>query len=284
MHEFPIDVDKMDYMRRDSYFSGVSHGVYNAERIFGHLFPVLKGNTVYLGILDSAYDAVLDFSESRSHLFRAVCFHKTTANFESMMDLVADYIREEKIDIFSGIENIEQLVDFYCQNVDDVFLRTTLTDKLGCGQNVRLAKAIVERILKREKFQMIYNHPFRVYGNNNLDETELKNKIKEAIEAATEKKLTEHFHFTVSIQKEDKFKGIDHSSVQVMIKNHNARERYHIKDIKNLNHTNTTFVDLEKERAVTYYVRIYIQDRDDAYQQAILDAINDVDIPGFFGP
>src|SRR5690606_195492 len=31
---FPIDADRMDYLWRDSYFSGVTYGIYDINRIF----------------------------------------------------------------------------------------------------------------------------------------------------------------------------------------------------------------------------------------------------------
>lgn len=82
---FPIDADRMDYLWRDSYFSGVTYGIYDINRIFASFLATNSNGLVSLTFKESGLDSMLRFIQSRSHLYNQVYFHKTNRAANSML-------------------------------------------------------------------------------------------------------------------------------------------------------------------------------------------------------
>ncbi|PIN80470.1 hypothetical protein COV13_03535 [Candidatus Woesearchaeota archaeon CG10_big_fil_rev_8_21_14_0_10_32_9] len=68
-----IDVDKMDYMARDSYFSGVGYGVTDLDRIVTYLGVKDKKITIVPKIVTSVEHVII----GRISLFKSMYFHHT---------------------------------------------------------------------------------------------------------------------------------------------------------------------------------------------------------------
>jgi uncharacterized protein len=82
---FPIDADRMDYLLRDSFFSGVTYGIYDINRIFSSFQTSLAIKNVLLVFKESGLDSILRFIQSRSHLYNQVYFHKTNRSANAML-------------------------------------------------------------------------------------------------------------------------------------------------------------------------------------------------------
>lgn len=85
-----LDVDKLDYMARDSYFAGVSYGVTEVDFITQRMY--LKGNK--LVIRPSSISSVEDLITQRVNLFKTVYFHKAVEMFEHLLYLVFKRVDE----------------------------------------------------------------------------------------------------------------------------------------------------------------------------------------------
>ncbi|MDA3855556.1 MAG: HD domain-containing protein [Candidatus Woesearchaeota archaeon] len=93
-----IDVDKLDYMARDSYFAGVSYGVAEVDFIIEHMY-IKDGKLV---IKPSALSSVEDLITQRVNLFKTVYLHKFAVEYEFLFMKIFDRVREllkDKIDI-----------------------------------------------------------------------------------------------------------------------------------------------------------------------------------------
>ena len=64
----PIDADRMDYLLRDSFFSGVKCGVYNYDRLLMSIIPVIDNNKIYLAYKESGIDSIVEFINARGNL------------------------------------------------------------------------------------------------------------------------------------------------------------------------------------------------------------------------
>lgn len=76
-----IDADRMDYLLRDSYFSGVSYGEFDRERILRTL-RIVDGKLV---VKESGVNAVEDYIMARYHMYWQVYYHPTSLAVEVMI-------------------------------------------------------------------------------------------------------------------------------------------------------------------------------------------------------
>ena len=126
-----LDADRMDYLLRDSLYTGVSYGRYDLDWIVHNLQPARKDGKVHLGLSREAAFAFEDFLLSRYHMFVSVYFHHTPVNFDHML---ARYFSEAPEEFVVPTDAVRFL------GCDDVALAMTLRR----SQNP-WARRIVER-------------------------------------------------------------------------------------------------------------------------------------------
>lgn len=80
-----LDADRMDYLVRDSFYTGVQYGRFDLDWIVQNLLPVERDGKIYLGMSKAAVFAFEDFLLSRYHMFVSVYFHHTSVNFDQML-------------------------------------------------------------------------------------------------------------------------------------------------------------------------------------------------------
>jgi HD superfamily phosphohydrolase len=77
-----LDADRMDYLLRDAYFSGVSAGRYDAEQLIASLRAYERDGSWVLGVEGRGVIALEAFVLARYLMFASVYFHHTTRAFE----------------------------------------------------------------------------------------------------------------------------------------------------------------------------------------------------------
>ncbi len=83
-----LDIDKMDYLLRDSFYSGCKYGMYNLD----HLLSTLrigftkKPHWVGLAVTEKGIGAFEDFVHSRFQLYQQVYSHKTVVGFKWLLN------------------------------------------------------------------------------------------------------------------------------------------------------------------------------------------------------
>jgi HD superfamily phosphohydrolase len=75
----------MDYLLRDSYFSGVVSGRYDADQLIGSLRAFDTGGRLVLGVDGRGVVALESFVLARYMMFSTVYFHHTTRQFERIL-------------------------------------------------------------------------------------------------------------------------------------------------------------------------------------------------------
>ncbi len=111
------DADRMDYLQRDSFYSGVNYGRFDADWLIDNVTTVEKQGAVYLGIKSRAIFSFEDFLLSRYHMFATVYLHYTPVIFEKML---ARYFEQAR-----GEFDLPADIDRYCA-IDDVDLWAAL--------------------------------------------------------------------------------------------------------------------------------------------------------------
>jgi len=118
-----LDMDRMDYLTRDSFFTGVSEGVIGYDRI-------LKMLTVHRGELmveEKAIYSIEKFLVSRRLMYWQVYLHKTVLSAEKMLVKILERAREL---VLSGqsVPSGSPVLDFFLQQatVDESLVATHL--------------------------------------------------------------------------------------------------------------------------------------------------------------
>ena len=85
-----IDADRMDYLQRDAYFTGVSYGHFDMERILRVMRP-MEDQVV---IKESGMHAVEDYIMSRYQMYWQVYFHPVTRSAEVILTKILHRAKE----------------------------------------------------------------------------------------------------------------------------------------------------------------------------------------------
>jgi HD superfamily phosphohydrolase len=132
-----LDADRMDYLLRDSFYTGVNYGRFDLDWIIQNLSSAERDGKAYLALSRAAAFAFEDFLLSRYHMFVSVYYHHTSVNFDTML---GRYYREapSEFEIPSAPEKF-----LYC---DDV----ALTHALRASKNPWAL-----RIVLRQGFKLL---------------------------------------------------------------------------------------------------------------------------------
>lgn len=80
-----LDADRMDYLLRDSLFTGVHYGRYDIEWILQNLTAETRAGKAVMAMSKAAVFAFEDFLLSRYHMFLSVYYHHTSVSFDHML-------------------------------------------------------------------------------------------------------------------------------------------------------------------------------------------------------
>lgn len=86
-----LDADRMDYLLRDAYFTGVVSGRYDADQLVASLRLFERDGAAVVGIDARGVVALESFVVARYMMFASVYFHHTTRLFERILQ---DALRE----------------------------------------------------------------------------------------------------------------------------------------------------------------------------------------------
>ncbi|HEY8278400.1 MAG TPA: HD domain-containing protein [Bdellovibrionota bacterium] len=82
-----MDADRMDYLQRDSYYTGVSYGKFDANWLLTNLGVYIEKKTAHMALNERALYTFEDFLLSRYHMFLMVYLHHKSVCYEKMMEL-----------------------------------------------------------------------------------------------------------------------------------------------------------------------------------------------------
>ncbi|MGB9659373.1 MAG: HD domain-containing protein [Nitrososphaerales archaeon] len=147
-----LSVDIMDYLLRDSYFTGVEYGRVDVHRLIDS-FEIVDEK---LAIDQAALYAFEAFTIARYEMFKAVYFHKTVRAAQAMLTrsiILAD--DELKLTDVSNLENYLQLTDELTLaklvDLDPKSKELSRAKQLAIGYRDRkLIKCVFEKIVQRE--------------------------------------------------------------------------------------------------------------------------------------
>jgi len=105
-----LDIDRLDYLQRDCFFTGVSEGTIGADRII-KMMAVKDGQLV---IEEKGIYSIENFLSARRLMYWQVYLHKTTVSAEKML---INLIQRAKELAQSGMKfNVTEELEFFLQN------------------------------------------------------------------------------------------------------------------------------------------------------------------------
>ncbi|WP_240376373.1 HD domain-containing protein [Bacillus piscicola] len=122
-----IDADRMDYLQRDAFYTGVSYGHFDMERILRVMRPTEEQAVIkYTGM-----HAVEDYIMSRYQMYWQVYFHPVTRSAEVILSKILQRVKalrncrypfKQPPSHFEGFFNEELSLDTYLQLDESVIL------------------------------------------------------------------------------------------------------------------------------------------------------------------
>lgn len=155
VRDYVYTSDIMDYLRRDSYFTGVPVGEINDEWIIRNSYIVEKDNTLIPAISTKALDEIARLFDARKIMYKNVYLHPVNQAFIETVGLLLQCVKSDIIEILSRI--IEKgdviaylaLTDHYMYSL---FKKLLVEDpgKLVC-ENKELARNALESLFIKRK-------------------------------------------------------------------------------------------------------------------------------------
>lgn len=159
-----LDVDRMDYLNRDSFFTGVSEGVIGYDRII-HMLTVQNGE---LMVQEKGIYSIEKFLVARRLMYWQVYLHKTVVSAESMLVKIIQRAREKILSgekLYSGSAALDfflsqnpqhpsEWLDIFCE-LDDNDVMSALKNWIKNEDPVLsgLSRGLVNRSLLKARLQ-----------------------------------------------------------------------------------------------------------------------------------
>ena len=160
-----LDVDRIDYLKRDSFFTGVAEGSVNAERLLEMMEIVGNGNE--LAIEAKGIYSVESFLVARRIMYWQVYMHKAVLSAEYMLRNIlkrAKMLSQER-DLFATpalsfflknpkpfeSDDPDFVLDKFCQ-LDDYDVMTAV--KAWCDDEDRILSELCRRLTDRHLFKI----------------------------------------------------------------------------------------------------------------------------------
>jgi len=279
----PIDADRMDYLLRDSYFSGVKCGLYDFNRLFMSIVPVKENDRLFLAYKESGIDSIAEFIGARSSLFFQVYYHKTNRAFSVMLNKVCENMTKENsqnlilsdldIAIDEGgceVTGITALKNFYLDCSDDYFLNEKVPEWIESNSNDDSNEKILNDIVNRHPWSKIYEAKY------SIKDASITDKVNDELRANLQSKLSavlnEHYgqnSYAIDIISDTAFKDIHKTEVKLLVKN--IDNSYKIKSLDQCGDK------LDQYQSIKFVIRVFIKrDLKESMDKDLISKIHEV--------
>ncbi len=148
-----IDLDRMDYLKRDSFYTGVIEGNINVDRII-KMLNIHENNLV---VEEKGIYSIDKFLKSREIMYWQVYYHKNVLVAEKMLISILKRIKNTK-----STENLPEYISFF---IDSKY-------------NKKEIKKIIENFSKIDDSDIIYHIKQMIHSEDNILSFLCKSLIK----------------------------------------------------------------------------------------------------------
>lgn len=106
-----MDADRMDYLLRDAYYTGVSYGNFDMERILRVMRPSPDGNGIIVKY--SGMHAVEDYIFSRYEMYQQVYFHPVSRSAEVLLWKILERVKTLYLAGFEFAIEPQEILPFF---------------------------------------------------------------------------------------------------------------------------------------------------------------------------
>ncbi len=169
-----LDVDRLDYLARDSFFTGVSEGIVGYDRII-KMFDVHDNELV---VEDKGIHSVEKFLIARRLMYWQVYLHKTVLSSELLLVNIlrrAKYLAQQDEDLFATPALQVFLKENYSsKDLRDNFLEAfLLLDDNDIASAIKVWATHSDKILKELSTRLLNRHLYKVKFYNPKDQVDV---------------------------------------------------------------------------------------------------------------
>lgn len=199
-----LDMDRLDYLKRDSFFTGVSEGVISSDRII-KMLHVHNGELV---VEAKGIYSVEKFLIARRLMYWQVYLHKTVLSAEKLLVNILKRAKELSLngeDLFATpalslfLKNNYGKKEFKAD--PDLLKKFTLLDDYDIMSSVKVWMEHPDKVLSSLCRNMIERNLFKIELQNKKFTIEYKNQLQEKVmkKYKINKKEAEYFVFAESV-------------------------------------------------------------------------------------
>lgn len=176
-----LDVDRLDYLKRDSFFTGVSEGSVNTQRIIS----MMNVKDDELLIDEKGIYSIENFLTARMFMYWQVYYHKTSALAEHLLVKILSRAKQlisegKQVEAYGNLKYFLYKTDFEKATEEDVNRFTQLddTDVLSAIKTWQNADDFVLSYFCKAVVQRKF--PKTVFSSQKFEESEILEKIERA--------------------------------------------------------------------------------------------------------
>ena len=176
-----LDVDRLDYLKRDSFFTGVSEGSVNTQRIIS----MMNVKDDELLIDEKGVYSIENFLTARMFMYWQVYYHKTSALAEHLLVKILSRAKQlisegKQVEAYGNLKYFLYKTDFEKATEEDVNRFTQLddTDVLSAIKTWQNADDFVLSYFCKAVVQRKF--PKTVFSSQKFEESEILEKIQRA--------------------------------------------------------------------------------------------------------
>ena len=174
-----LDVDRLDYLKRDSFFTGVSEGSVNTQRIIS----MMNVKDDELLIDEKGVYSIENFLTARMFMYWQVYYHKTSALAEHLLVKILSRAKQlisegKQVEAYGNLKYFLYKTDFEKATEEDVNRFTQLddTDVLSAIKTWQNADDFVLSYFCKAVVQRKF--PKTVFSSQKFEESEILEKIE----------------------------------------------------------------------------------------------------------
>ncbi len=232
-----LDLDRMDYLNRDSFFTGVSEGVISFDRII-KMFNVFNGELV---VEEKGIYSIENFLISRRLMYWQVYLHKTVISGEQLLVKILDRARELSLSstrLFASpalqhfLQHQISERDFF--SVPDHLREFSKLDDQDIFTSIKVWADHPDKILSKLCNMLTERNLYRIEISNEAPDAARIDLLKENTAAVLNISVaeTDYFVFTAVIR--NRAYNAGNSNINVLLKNNTTIDIAKASDLSNL--------------------------------------------------